>query len=58
MKSLRIRCQLYLYSIKRAAEIAVSTVREWMAGHSNAVERVIFNVFKDEDRKYYEELIQ
>ena len=40
---------------KRAAEIAVQTVTEWMGEHPGMMERVIFNVFKDEDKKYYEE---
>ena len=40
---------------KRAAEIAVQTVTEWMGEHPGTMERVIFNVFKDEDKKYYEE---
>ena len=39
---------------KRAAEIAVQTVTAWLAGHPDQMERVIFNVFKDEDKKYYE----
>ena len=39
---------------KRAAEIAVKTVTDWLSGHPNALERVIFNVFKDEDKAYYE----
>lgn len=43
---------------KRAAEIAVSTVEQWLTKHPDAVERVIFNVFKDEDKEYYEKLIQ
>ena len=43
---------------KRAAEIAVSTVDNWLSQHPGAMERVIFNVFKDEDKKYYEELIR
>ena len=42
---------------KRAAQIAVSTVDSWLSQHPGAMERVIFNVFKDEDREYYEELI-
>ena len=42
---------------KRAAEIAVRTVTTWLSEHGGQMERVIFNVFKDEDRKYYEELI-
>ena len=40
---------------KRAARIAVQTVTEWMDKHPEAMERVIFNVFKDEDKEYYEE---
>ncbi|MBR3244929.1 MAG: protein-ADP-ribose hydrolase [Parasporobacterium sp.] len=43
---------------KRAAQIAVKTVKEWMAEHPNKVERVIFNVFKDEDKEYYEEQLR
>lgn len=43
---------------KRAAEIAVSTVGSWLSQHPGAMERVIFNVFKDEDTTYYEELIR
>ena len=42
---------------RKAAEIAVSTVKDWIAAHPGTVERVIFNVFKDEDRTYYEELL-
>ena len=43
---------------KRAAQIAVSAVDSWLSQHPGAIERVIFNVFKDEDKKYYEELIR
>jgi O-acetyl-ADP-ribose deacetylase (regulator of RNase III) len=43
---------------QRAAEIAVDTVEKWMADNPGVMERVIFNVFKDEDKEYYEELIQ
>ena len=39
---------------KRAAEIAVQTVSDWMKVYPAAMERVIFNVFKDEDKAYYE----
>lgn len=42
---------------QRAAEIAVKTVTEWMTIHPKAVDRVIFNVFKDEDKEYYEKLL-
>ena len=43
---------------RRAAEIAVKTVTGWMTAHPGAMERVIFNVFKDEDKAYYEQLLQ
>ena len=43
---------------KRAAEIAVKTVTDWMRERPAALERVIFNVFKDEDKAYYEAELQ
>ena len=49
---------VFRFPKKRAAEIAVSTVRDWMAAHPKAVERVIFNVFNSEDKAYYEQLLQ
>lgn len=48
---------VFRFPNKRAAEIAVHTVEQWMADHPDTLERVIFNVFKDEDRSYYEELL-
>ena len=39
---------------KRAAEIAAKTVTDWINAHPDTMERVIFNVFKDEDKEYYE----
>ena len=42
---------------KRAAEIAVQTVTGWLSEHPGGMERVIFNVFKDEDKAYYEQLL-
>lgn len=41
----------------RAAEIAVETVDTWLSKHSGQMQRVIFNVFKDEDRKYYQKFL-
>jgi len=39
----------------RACEIAVSTVRSWMAGHpDSSVKTVIFNTFKDIDHELYQ----
>ena len=43
---------------KRAAQIAVEAVEKWFLKHPDSMERVIFNVFKDEDKKYYEELLR
>ena len=48
---------VFRFPNRRAAEIAVGTVTEWMKEHPNAVNRVIFNVFKDEDRQIYEKLV-
>ena len=48
---------VFRFPNRRAAEIAVGNVTEWMKEHPGAVERVIFNVFKEEDKEIYEELI-
>ncbi len=40
-----------------AAKIAVQTVREMLDQGHTSVERVVFNVFKDEDRVIYRELL-
>ncbi len=46
---------VFRFPNKKAAEIAVKTVTDWLSEHPGAMERVIFNVFKDEDKAYYEE---
>ena len=48
---------VFRFPNKRAAEIAVSTVTEWLHSNPGKVERVIFNVFKDEDKTIYKKLI-
>ncbi len=40
-----------------AAEIATCTVKSWLKEHPGAMGRVIFNVFKDKDKEYYERFI-
>lgn len=45
---------VFRFPNERAAEIAVETVNAWLAARANQMERVIFNVFKDEDRRLYE----
>ena len=47
---------VFRFPNKRAAGIAVQTVSEWLLMHAGQMDRVIFNVFKDEDREYYEQL--
>ena len=42
---------------REAAEIAVQTVREWLDQQRTSIERVIFNVFKDEDAVLYRDLL-
>ena len=42
---------------QRAAQIAVDTVEKWSLVHPDKMDRIIFNVFKDEDKKYYEKLL-
>ena len=42
---------------QRAAEIATATVRSWLSAHPGAMDRVVFNVFKDTDRRLYEQLL-
>ena len=43
---------------RKAAQIAVKAVTKWMDEHPDQMERVIFNVFKDEDKAYYEAELQ
>lgn len=60
-KSLAFCCistGVFHFPNEEAAEIAVNTVRGWQETHGNAIERIIFNVFKDEDKKYYETLMR
>ena len=49
---------VFRFPNKRAAQIAVQTVTEWLSMHDGQMDRVIFNVFKDEDKEYYEQLFQ
>ncbi len=39
-------------------QIAVKTVTDFLREHGDAVDRVIFNVFKDSDREIYEEIFR
>ena len=48
---------VFCFPNKKAAEIAVNTVSDWLSKNPGKIERVIFNVFKDEDKTIYEKLI-
>lgn len=60
-KSLAFCCistGVFMFPQDKAAEIAVKTVRKWLDAHPDAsVKRVVFNVFKDEDLRLYDELL-
>ena len=49
---------VFRFPTDRAAEIAVETVTGWLAEHPEAVDRVVFNVFKDQDLALYEALLR
>ena len=48
---------VFRFPADRAAELAVETVKRWLDLHPDSMERVIFNVFSDKDRTYYERLL-
>lgn len=45
---------VFCFPNDRACKIAVQSVTKWMDEHPGIVDRIIFNVFKDEDRSLYE----
>ena len=49
---------VFHFPLERAAQIAIKTVRQWLAGHDGVMDRVIFNVFSDKDRNIYEHLFR
>ena len=49
---------VFRFPNRRAAQIATSTVEKWCTKNPGAMDRIVFNVFKDEDREYYEEFLQ
>ena len=46
---------VFAFPGRRAANIAVDSVSKWLNENEGSIDRVIFNVFKDEDRGYYEQ---
>jgi O-acetyl-ADP-ribose deacetylase (regulator of RNase III) len=49
---------VFLFPNKRAAEIAVETITSWLKQNENKIDRIIFNVFKPEDKYCYEQFLQ
>jgi len=47
---------IFMFPNQRAAEIAVETVRNWLAEKGSGM-RVLFNVFKDIEQEIYERLL-
>lgn len=48
---------VFMFPKERAAEIAVQTVKEYLDTHSG-IEKVVFNVFDDADRRIYENILE
>lgn len=48
---------VFCFPAEKAAEIAVETVKEFQA-ENPGIDKIIFNVFKDEDKRIYERLFQ
>lgn len=49
---------VFRFPRRRAAAIAVRTVTDWLANHSGAMDRVIFDVFTEEDEICYEKTLR
>lgn len=47
---------VFMFPQRRAAEIAVASVKAWLAANETTIKTVIFNVFKDDDYEFYEPL--
>ncbi len=51
-----ISAGVFRFPNERAAEIAVETVTEWLE-NNDSIEKAIFNVFLDKDRRIYEQIL-
>ncbi len=49
---------VFRFPNERAAEIAAETVTTWLEQNENKIDRIIFNVFKQEDKYCYEKILQ
>lgn len=60
LKSIAFCCistGVFMFQNRRAAEIAVETIRKWLAETGSNI-RVVFNVCKDEDLRIYERILK
>ena len=60
LKSIAFCCistGVFMFPNRRAAEIAVETVRKWLAETGSNI-RVVFNACKDEDLRIYERILK
>nr|WP_314874266.1 macro domain-containing protein [Stomatobaculum longum] len=60
LKSIAFCCistGVFMFQNRRAAEIAVETVRKWLA-ETGSNSRVVFNICKDEDLRIYERILK
>ena len=48
---------IFRFPNQRAAELAVKTVEKWLEYNPDKMERVIFNVFKNDDKAIYKQLL-
>ena len=48
---------IFRFPNHRAAELAVKTVEKWLECNPDKMERVIFNVFKNDDKAIYKQLL-
>lgn len=48
---------VFRFPNERAAEIAVSTVKEWLKKNPDSMDRVIFDVFLEKDERLYKEIL-
>ncbi len=61
LKSVALCCistGVFMFPQGKAADIAVKTVREWLDAHPDtSLKQIIFNVFKDEDLRLYDSIL-
>lgn len=60
LKSIAFCCistGVFMFQNRRAAEIAVETIRKWLAETGSNI-RGVFNVCKDEDLRIYERILK